>query len=69
MSADQEILKLKDGEFWVWPESDHGKAEIWLKHETYFLFEIPSFGGEPRFVDIYTVDTLPHLIKKVESWT
>ncbi len=26
----KEILKLKDGESWIWPESDYGKAEIWI---------------------------------------
>jgi hypothetical protein len=24
----EEISKLKDGECWIWPESDYGKAEI-----------------------------------------
>jgi len=65
----EEILKLKDGECWIWPESDYGKAEIWYKNETYFLFEIPTFGGEPYFLAYYTIATIPSLIKTVESWT
>ena len=69
MNPKQEILKLKDGESWTWPESDYGRAEIWLKNNIYFLFEIPSFGGEPIYDSTYTMATLQYLIKKVESWT
>ena len=69
MDTKQEILKLKDGESWIWPESDYGKAEIWYKNKTYFLFEIPMYGGEPSLVDNYTVSTLDYLIKTVELWT
>lgn len=69
INAKQEILKLKNNESWTWPESDYGKAEIWLMHGMYFLFEIPSFGGEPRYVDTYIATTLPDLIATVEKWT
>lgn len=69
MNAKEEILNLKDGECWIWPESDYGKAEIWYKNNTYFLFEIPTFGGQPSFVDSFTIATIMNLIKTVESWT
>lgn len=69
MNPEKEILKLRDGESWTWPESDYGKAEIWFKNGTYFLFEIPSFGGEPRFFAGYKRSTLVTLINIVESWT
>jgi len=68
MDAKQEILKLRDGESWIWPESDYGKAEIKLNSDIYSLFEIPMYGGEPSLVDNYTIATLDHLIKLVESW-
>ena len=64
-----EILKLDDGENWIWPESDYGKAEIWFIHETYFLFEIPNFGGTPRFDSSYKKDQLQDLIDHVNSQT
>ena len=52
MNEYDEIIKLKDGQCWTWPESDYGLAEIWLKNSTYFLFDIPLYGGEPIFIKI-----------------
>lgn len=45
----EEILRLKDGEEYTIPESDYGKAEVWLKNGMYFFFEIPMYGGEPQY--------------------
>ena len=69
MNAKQEILKLKDGEVWVWPESDYGKAEIWFKNDIYFLFEIPTFGGKPIWIGAYLREKLPFLLATVERWS
>lgn len=69
MNVKQEILNLKDGEVWVWPESDYGKAEVWLKNNIYFLFEIPSFGGEPQYVGAYTAMSISNLIATVGMWS
>jgi len=69
MDAKQEILKLKDGESWIWPESDYGKAEIWYKNGTYFLFEIPQFGGQPMYSCSFNENNIDGLIFKVNSWT
>ncbi len=69
MNEKNEILKLKDGECWVWPESDYGKAEIWLKNKTYFLFEIPNFGGQPQFEKAFNKHDIDCLVDVVNSWT
>jgi len=69
MDAKLEILKLKDGESWIWPESDYGKAEIWYKYETYFLFEIPNFGGLPMYSRSFSKNNVDKLIHQVNSWT
>lgn len=45
----EHIEALKDGESFIWPESDYGKAEIWRKNETFLVFSIPMFGGIPAF--------------------
>ena len=63
------IMALKDGQCWVWPESDYGRAEIWFKGGGYFLFEIPMYGGEPSFVEVYRGSELQNLITLVNSWT
>jgi hypothetical protein len=69
MDIEQKILNLKDGEVWTWPESDYGKAEIWRKHDVYFLFEIPSFGGQPVYTEAYIKTDIPLLIATVEKWS
>ncbi len=69
MNAKEEILKLKDNECWIWPESDYGKAEIWYKNKTYFLFEIPTFGGQPSFSNSFNKYDIDMLIDEVSSWT
>ena len=69
MNPEQEIRKLKDGEVWEWPESDYGKAEIWLKNETYFLFAIPMYGGQPCFEQSYNKGRIGEMVATVESWT
>lgn len=61
------IRNLKDGESWVWPESDYGKAEIWKKNDHYFVFEIPMYGGDPMYA--LSTDSVNEIVKEVESWT
>lgn len=65
----QHIEKLKDGECYTVPESDYGKAEIWLKNETYFLFEIPMYGGNPHFGGYFNKHRIDDLIATYQSWT
>jgi hypothetical protein len=70
MNPIEEILKLKDGESWTYPEGDYGKAEVWYKNGTYFLFEIPQYGGNPRYVQFTNYSTnVPELVEAIESWT
>lgn len=69
MTDKEAILNLKDGERYIVPESDYGRAEIWLKHGTYFLFEIPVYGGEPSFSNSYPKSQIDTMIKYYESWT
>jgi hypothetical protein len=69
MSHREEILKLKEGERYFWPESDYGKAEIHFSCGIYILFEIPMFGGEPMFAKVFPSSGIDDLIKTVEGWT
>ena len=66
-----EVIKLKHGESWTYPESDYGKAEILYQYGTYFLFEIPNFGGEPSYTGEFAnyKDGIGALIKEIERWT
>lgn len=63
------ILKLCHGECYNVSESDYGKAEIWRLHESYLLFEIPMYGGTPRFVSGYSKHQIDEMIKVINSWT
>ena len=65
----KEILNLDHGEYYTVPESDYGKANIYRLHDYYILFEIPTFGGEPRYVGSYQLLILDEMIKKIDSWT
>ncbi len=69
MSPKEEIEKLHHGEHWTWPESDYGKAEIWLLNDTLVLFEIPQFGGTPMFIETFSPSQIDKLIATVEKWT
>ena len=69
MNPKEEIKKLKEGECWIWPESDYGKAEIWCKNQIYFLFEIPLYGGLPSFVGAYHSHSIEDMLGVVNSWT
>lgn len=69
MTDKEQIEKLRDGECYVVPESDYGKAEIWYKNETYFLFEIPIYGGLPIFHSYYSKFDVQEMIDKYNSWT
>ncbi|MBW1729019.1 MAG: hypothetical protein JRJ62_15935 [Deltaproteobacteria bacterium] len=67
MAIFEEIKKLKDGQCFIWPESDYGKAEVWFKNGLYFLFEIPQYGGMPIYYNCYA--QISDLINQVETWT
>ena len=69
MTDKEEILKLKDGQCYIVPESDYGKAEIWFKNKVYFLFEIPMYGGQPRYSTHFAEHLIDDLIKTYERWT
>ena len=68
--AKEEILKLKHGEHWTWPDtSDCGHAEIWRIWDTYIVLEVPCYGGIPQFHRGYRKGWLDELIETVGGWT
>ena len=62
-----EIEKLKNGDIWIWPESDYGRAEIVYVDGSYRIYEIPIYGGVPSFA--YMVDTPQKVVDIVGKWT
>ena len=70
MNIANEIKAIQDGQCWIWPESDYGKAEIWMINDVFFLFEIPTFGGQLVYVKNYNgIGHIGELIAAVRSWT
>ncbi len=68
--TDKELIQaLKDGESYIVPESDYGKAEIWRKNDYYILFAIPLYGGKPTFSNFFGLHAIDALIETYESWT
>jgi hypothetical protein len=67
--AQLEIEKLKEGQSWIWPESDYGRAEIWLMNGVYFLFSIPMYGGCPVYEGSYKgKESIDELVAIVDKW-
>jgi len=43
------LESLKEGENYIVPEGDYGRAEVYKINDHYIIFEIPLYGGEPVF--------------------
>jgi len=69
MTDKEHILNLNNLECYIVPKSDYGKAEIYLINETYFLFSIPEFGGNPVFEKAFNEHNIDEMIALYESWT
>ena len=65
----EEIRGLNHGEYYIIPESDYGRAEVWNINDMLFLFEIPMFGGIPIFKRAFPMLLAEELIKLTNSWT
>jgi len=62
----KDILNLEDGEMFLVPESDYGKAEIWCVRDCLFLFSIPMYGGSPCYKGVfYSPDKID---EEISSW-
>ena len=54
-------------EFVFW--SEEGGGQVFRVFDTYVLFSVPSYGGEPRYDGIYRSDQLQSLVETAYSWT
>lgn len=64
----EEILKLKQGECFIVPEGDYGKAEVWRINDVFIVFEIPLFGGEPMYSKTYHHSRIEEIIYDIISF-
>jgi hypothetical protein len=65
----KEIEQLEDGKYFYWPLLEEAGAEIWKINNRYFVFEIPQYGGEPRYSFNVGSNNIKEIIEKVEKWT
>lgn len=75
MSEDIEsLLKLNNGEHYVVPQSDYGKAEVWLINNAFFVFEVPMYGGDPNYATNFPFarhkqKAAEQVMSLIDSWT
>jgi len=67
--AKEQILSLKDGEYWVSSETSYFDAEVWFKNDLYFLFEANLASNCPRYHGSFYKCELDALVSVFESWT
>lgn len=64
----KEIKKLKHLESYTIPESDYGKADVFMINETYIFFGIPMYGGEPYYEFSCNKRNLKECVEKIYSY-
>lgn len=69
MNDKEIILKMEEGEPLYLNMSEGGGAEIWKINDCYFLFEIPLYGGHPRYMGNFNLKSIDEMIKTYKSWT
>lgn len=64
-----EIEKMQDGkEIFIGCGEESG-FDIWKKNGFYFLFEIPQYGGEPRFTEAFPYFRVADMIDLMKTYT
>jgi hypothetical protein len=69
MNEKEEILNMEEGKPYYFNMCNGGGAEIWKINGLYFLFEVPLFGGMPRYYTCYGITAIDEMIKTYKSWT
>lgn len=69
MTDKEKIQNLKDGESIVIHFLHDSGAEVWRKNDYLFLFEIPVYGGSPKYSSVYSLNRIDDLIYEYQSWT
>lgn len=65
------LIDLDDNKTAYCPLGEDAAAEVLCYNDYLFLFEIPPYGGEPRFVEAYPQKFLDvkKLIEEIKRWT
>ena len=65
-----EILALKEGEeYWIKSFMDGGAYLVRYDKETFSLYEVPIYGGEPRYYKMYHFLILERAFLDAAQWT
>ena len=64
----QKIKKLKHLKFCYINWSEESSALVYRIENVYILFEIPLFGGEPRYSGTFQEGDEDNIIKIVDRW-
>ena len=69
MTDKEQIQSMKEGKTIYLNMVNDGGAQIHKYNYEYQLFEIPLYGGHPRFCNIYERKNIDKMIKEYQSWT
>lgn len=67
MSDKEKIKNMKEGETLYLNMFQDGGAKVRMYNFEYLLYEIPIYGGNPHFVDIFT--DIDKMIETYQKWT
>ena len=69
MSYKAKILDLEDGEEYYIELVDESGALIKRTRNFYLLYEIPPYGGEPKYSGSYSLREIDKLITALQNFT
>lgn len=69
MTDKEKIQNMKEGETIYLNMVNDGGVQIHMYNYEYQLFEIPIYGGQPRFYNIYEPKNIGKMIEEYQSWT
>lgn len=65
----QTVCAMKHGDTcWV-AEFGDGGGEVYRINDIFLLFEVPQFGGAPRYSGTYRQHEIAKLVASAHSWT
>lgn len=69
MTEKDQIKNMKEDETIYVNMCEDGGAQIHMHNYEYILYEIPIYGGTPRFSGIYGFKKIDEMINEYKSWT
>ena len=69
MTDKEKILMMQEGDNLILNMIEGGGVQIYMYNHEYLLYEIPIYGGQPIFYDIYNYADVDKMISEYKTWT